>query len=577
MRKVRLPALPKVVSARSVCLWALASLLLSLPVPAVETWVRNNEELARIEKALPAQAPAKARQPRKLLIFTLNVGYGGHPSMAYANEAFRRMGQKTGAFETVVSEDPAVFERSSLRQFDAVFFNNTVGNCFTNAELRRNLLEFILGGGGLLGVHGTSVAFTRWPGAIEDWPEFGYLIGARGANHKDSDEHVWMKRDDPEHPVTRVFGNQGFDFRDEFFRPQGTYSRTRVRVLLSMDHSRMDPNAGQPRGDCFRADHDYAVAWVRSYGRGRVFYSTIAHNPYVFRDARMLEFYLAAIQFALGDLEAPTTPSAWLSPGVLAQEKLGWRLGLQAGATPNGTFAEAIDQAAGAALPFISGSSDQPVGRELPKRFDPSLTDDELPQVRLRLEAAGVRLVTFDLAQSPEGEAGWRRAFEFGRKLGVETLLASPARSDLDLLEKLAREYNVHVALKSVRPASGGSDSGVRSLLQACERRDRHVGVCANLNTWVTEGVKPAQAVRSLKDRIFVVQLGAPGSHQRQSTSAAGQQKLLLEMHRLGVKPRLFAIEAAESSPTAAAELRKSVAIFDQSCLDLIGSAPLKP
>jgi type 1 glutamine amidotransferase len=48
---------------------------------------------------------------------------------------------------------------------------------------------------------------------------------------------------------------------------------------------------------------------VRSYGKGRVFYCTIAHNPQVFWDPLMLQFYLGAMQFALGDLPAPTEPS----------------------------------------------------------------------------------------------------------------------------------------------------------------------------------------------------------------------------------------------------------------------------
>ena len=32
----------------------------------------------------------------------------------------------------------------------------------------------------MMGVHGTSVAFTQWPGAVEDWPEFGLMLAARG-------------------------------------------------------------------------------------------------------------------------------------------------------------------------------------------------------------------------------------------------------------------------------------------------------------------------------------------------------------------------------------------------------------
>lgn len=292
---------------------SLLCLALSFPPAQAASFV-NDQDRARIEAALPAKAPAAPLKPRRLLIFTLNVGYGGHPSIAHANEAFTQMGRKTGAFETVVSNDPEVFQKDSLKGFDAVFFNNTVGNCFTNTELRRNLLEFIAGGGGLMGVHGTTVAFTKWPGAIEDWPEFGLLLGARGANHKDSDEHLWLKLDDPENPILKVFGGQGFDYRDEFFRPQGTYSRERVRVLLSIDTTKSDPEKGQARGDCYRPDHDYAVAWVQSYGKGRVFYCTIAHNPYVFWDAKMLQFYLAAAQFALGDLPCPTSPSAKAKP-----------------------------------------------------------------------------------------------------------------------------------------------------------------------------------------------------------------------------------------------------------------------
>ncbi len=269
------------------------------------------EERVKIERAIPAKAPAAPKKPRKLLVFTLNVGYGeGHRSIPYANLAFALMGEKTGAFQTVVSRDPEIFRPESLKQFDAVFLNNTVGNLFTDAQLRRGLMDFVTGGGGLLGVHGTAVAFTRWDkGGQEDWPEFAMMLGARGANHRINTERVRIRLDDPDHPVNRAFGGKGFEFCDEFFRFQEVYSRDRVRVLLSIDTQNTDMRQGQSFGKVDRPDNDYALAWVRSHGKGRVFYSTIGHNPYVFWDKRLLEFYLAAIQFALGDLEAPTAPS----------------------------------------------------------------------------------------------------------------------------------------------------------------------------------------------------------------------------------------------------------------------------
>ena len=304
----------------------------------------ESDERQRVEAAIPAKAFVQPRKPRRLLIFDLNVGYGGHSSIPTANLAFTRMGEKTGAFETVVSKDPSVFEPESLRKFDAVFLNNTVGNLFEDPRLRQSLVEFVYGGGGLLGVHGTTVAFTYWPGAREDWPEFGIMLGARGANHRDSTEHVFVKLDDPDHPVNQPFGGKGFEYRDEFFRVHEAYSRDRVRVLLSIDTEKTDMNQGMARGNCTRADNDYALAWVRNYGRGRVFYCTIAHNPYVFWDPKMLQFYLAATQFALGDLPAPTVPSAKLTPAIRAQEQLGWQLTLVPAPSTELTLFETIDK-----------------------------------------------------------------------------------------------------------------------------------------------------------------------------------------------------------------------------------------
>ncbi len=83
---------------------------------SAQSFGQNADERVRIEQALPAKAVVQPLKPRRLLSFTLNVGYGGQPSIANANEAFTLMGKKTGAFETTVSTDPAVFQRDSLQQ-----------------------------------------------------------------------------------------------------------------------------------------------------------------------------------------------------------------------------------------------------------------------------------------------------------------------------------------------------------------------------------------------------------------------------------------------------------------------------
>jgi type 1 glutamine amidotransferase len=262
------------------------------------------EERRKIEEAIPRTAPVAApAKPRKLLVIDLNVGRGGHRSIPHANLAVKLMGKKTGAYEAVFGRNRSSLRAKSLRQFDAVFLNNTIGPIFNTPELRKGFAAFLADGGGLVANHAVTVTST-------DWARFGEILGARGAAHRDADEKVTVKLDDPRSPLNAAFGGKSFQIADEIFRFQAPYSRSKVRVLLSVDVARTDMNQGRPRGNCVREDNDYPISWIRRHGKGRVFYCSLGHNPYVFWNPKMLKHFLAGIQFALGDLKADATPSA---------------------------------------------------------------------------------------------------------------------------------------------------------------------------------------------------------------------------------------------------------------------------
>ncbi|MBN2592909.1 MAG: ThuA domain-containing protein [Sedimentisphaerales bacterium] len=529
----------------------------------------NDEQRQRIEAAIPSKAFVPPTKKRKLLIFDLNVGYGGHGSIPTANTAFTLMGQKTGAFETVISKDPSVFRRENLKQFDAVFLNNTVGNLFEDAGLRQSLLEFIYGGGGLMGVHGTTVAFTQWPGAIEDWPEFGIMLGARGANHYDSNEHVFIKLDDPDNPINQPFGGKDFEYRDEFFRVHGPYSRDRVRVLFSIDTEKTKLD-GQPRGNCFREDNDYALAWVRQYGRGRVFYCTIAHNPHVFWDPKMLEFYLAATQFALGDLQAPTIPSAKLTPAIRSHEKLNWRLGVEAYTFHKYTLFEAIEKTASLGLPYMGGLSFQKVSSEIDKNFEPGLADDELKQIRLKLDSAGVRLLTYYYHDIPGDAAGCRKIFEFGRKIGIETFMSEPAVDALDTIEKFCDEYDINVAIHNHDQKASPVYWNPEGIMKVCRGRSKRIGACGDMGYWMRSGIDPIEAINTLKDRLITIQMHdlhelSPEGHDVPWGSGVGKtEQFIREIHRQGIQPTMFGLEYSYNWFESMPEIAQCIDFFNK-------------
>jgi type 1 glutamine amidotransferase len=264
------------------------------------------EDRTKIEAAVPAKALARPKKPRKLLVFDRQgiyngKQYGGHGSIPHANLAAQLMGEKTGAFTATLSSEPAAISAANLQQYDAVYLNNTVGDVFDTPDMRAAFIAFVARGGGVVGNHGTSVASPQWT-------EFGEILGATGASHREPTEKATINIEDPAHPLMLAFDGKPFEYVDEFYRLAAPYSRDKVRVLLSIDPIVTDMMQGRCFGQCLRNDNDYPVAWVRQHGKARIFYTSLGHNPDVFWDPRMLTMFLAGIQYALGDLEADATP-----------------------------------------------------------------------------------------------------------------------------------------------------------------------------------------------------------------------------------------------------------------------------
>jgi len=541
--------------------------------PEDRGWVISAEDRAKIMAALPDQAAVVPKQPRKLLIFDENVVYNGHPSRFYANLAFQEMGKKTGAFEVVISRDPAVFAKENLATFDAVCLNNTVGNLFENPQYRQNLIEFVYGGGGLMGIHGTTVAFYRWAdkGKPVDWPEFGRMLGARGAGHRDQQEHAFMKIDSPGHPLVATFPSDGFDLRDEFYRVGGFYSRERLRVLFSIDTEKTDLSA-KPHE---RKDKDYAVAWVRNYGRGRVFYTSVGHNPYQAWDPNVLKLYLAGAQFALGDLPASTVPSARLTPAIEAQEKLGMPLGVTAYTFHKYSLFETIEKTEQLGLVYLGGLNFQKVSKDIDKKFDANLSDEELKAVRLMLDEAGVRMLTCFYARIPGDEEGCREVFEFARRMGIETLISEPPLEALDTIERFCDEYDINLAIHNHAQKASPNYWSPEAVMQVCEGRGPRIGVCADIGYWMRSGIDPVAAVSTIGQRLFVVQMhdlheSSPDGHDVPWGAGVGKTRAFIEeVHRQGIKLKMFGVEYSYDWFDSMPEVEESARFFDNVTLEL--------
>ena len=77
--------------------------------------------------------------------------------------------------------------------------------------------------------------------------------------------------------------------------------------MLSIDPEHTDMN--KPGRIKERPAGQFAVSWIKTEGSGRVFYCSIGHREDIYWNPTMLKFYLAGIQYAMGDLQADATPT----------------------------------------------------------------------------------------------------------------------------------------------------------------------------------------------------------------------------------------------------------------------------
>ncbi len=301
-------------SGHVLLLAALGSCLILPAGRAAQLVAPSAEELQKIAHAVPARSSVKAAQPRRLLVFTKCRGYV-HASIPFGAKALELMGEKTGAFRATVSDDIAFFEPEKLREFDGICLMSALGEFFlpddfdkltpnrqdaarkNDARLKEHFYAWLRTGKALSAIHGGCYSF-------HDTPAFAELFGGAFDSHPwNADERIAIRLDDPGHPVVAAFGGCGIEIIDEGYQFKAPYSRSRVRVLFSLDLTRMDSN--KPN---LRPDRDFGLCWVKRFGEGRVFYSALGHNNEEFWNPTLLRHFLDGIQFSLGDLPGDTAP-----------------------------------------------------------------------------------------------------------------------------------------------------------------------------------------------------------------------------------------------------------------------------
>ena len=247
------------------------------------TLTMNRREMIGLSSGAALWPYVAHAQQQRLLYFTHSAGYR-HEAIPLSRTILSRIGQNSRLFDVTTTEDVSQLTTENLVRYGAVMFYTT-GELPMNAAQKAALLDFVRSGHGFLGVHSATDTFY-------EWAEYGALIGGY------FDGHPWHQsvRIDVAEPSDALVSYLGraFEIKDEIYQIRD-FDEQGSRVLLRLDGRSVDLS----REGVHQRSYGWPLAWRRSYGQGRVFYTALGHEQAVWRDPRYQQLLLNGIRWSM--------------------------------------------------------------------------------------------------------------------------------------------------------------------------------------------------------------------------------------------------------------------------------------
>jgi uncharacterized protein len=235
--------------------------------------------------AAPSPSPAASR----VLVVTHTQGFR-HSSIPVAESTIEQLGRTSGLYTTSFCRTADDVERmltaAALQQVDVVVFANTTGNL--GVPDLAGFLGWIAAGHGFVGIHSALDTYRDAPAYLD-------MVGNEFDTHGDQAE-VEAVVEGGGHPAVVHLGARYRVF-DEIYRFVRN-NRSSVTPLLTLDRVPRDglARAGEPG--------DLSLAWAKSHGAGRVFYTALGHRDELWRDPAYQQHVLGGIRSVLGPARA---------------------------------------------------------------------------------------------------------------------------------------------------------------------------------------------------------------------------------------------------------------------------------
>ncbi|MGD0652234.1 MAG: hypothetical protein ABSA97_14050 [Verrucomicrobiia bacterium] len=214
-------------------------------------------------------------------------------------------------------------------------------------------------------------------------------------------------------------------------------------------------------------------------------------------------------------------------------KKLSWQLSCQASTFHELTVIEMIDLLHVNDFHHIELSPGQVLSPDHKDvKAGHGMAPEYIDALNAKLKQVRMDIVSYSVAELGNDEAEARKVFEFGKALKLKNIVCTPSKDSLEMLDKLATEYRINVAILNQPQSSQYSDCD--ALLKAIEGRTNRIGVCADIAEWRRSGLNPVECTKKLNGHVVVVRLKDVNG-QKQAADVADVLKELKDQNFKGV------------------------------------------
>jgi len=131
--------------------------------------------------------------------------------------------------------------------------------------------------------------------------------------------------------------------------------------------------------------------------------------------------------------------------------------------------------------------------------FDFNLDKQTQKELIALAASKGIKIVGTGVYVAEKAE-DWNKMFAFAKSMGMKFISCEPALKDWDLVEQLAKKYNIKIAVHNhPKPSTYWNPD---ALLSAISTRSKLLGSCADVGHWRREGLNQIDCLKKLQGRI---------------------------------------------------------------------------